>query len=224
MSYKIIKLNLPYWNSEIIHPVLLADEKNLVLVDCGDIKSLENLEREIISNGFKPENLTGIILTHHDFDHMGTTGILKRKYPQIKIYSSAEEEPYISGKKKNLRLVQAERLQKNLSEENQDIGKNFCTMLKKLENVSVDKIIKEGDVLDFCGGCNVIKTFGHTPGHISLYFPKEKILITGDAAVLINGKPEIPNPEYAYNLEDAEKSFEKIFSLGAEKILYYHEN
>lgn len=222
MEPKIIVLSIPYWNNQQIHPVLLYDENNLILVDCGDIKSLNEIEKEIVSHGFEPENVTGIILTHQDFDHMGSAAAFKRKYPNVKIYASAEEEPYISGKKKGLRLCQAEELQKSLPPEEQETGKNFRAMLSKVEPVEVDIIIKEGDFFDWCGGCQIIDTSGHTPGHISLYLPKQKIAITGDAAFLTNGKLEIPNPQYSLDFEKAKRSFKKLLKLDVDKFLCYH--
>lgn len=35
-------------------------------------------------------------------------------------------------------------------------------------------------LVDWFGGCTVVETPGHTPGHTSLYLKNEKIFITGD--------------------------------------------
>lgn len=219
---KIIRLSIPYWEQKI-YPVILCDEKNLILVDCGSIDSLNYLEKEINLQGFSFKDITGIVITHHDFDHLGTVNKLKKLYPHIKIYSSAEEEPYISGKKKSLRLEQAEQMQEFLSSpEEKKMGENFCKMLRKVEPIQVDVIVKGGDFFDWCGKCEIIDTKGHTSGHISLYLPIQKTIITGDAAYYNNGHLEIPNPQYALNLKEAKKSFEKILNLNAETILCYH--
>jgi glyoxylase-like metal-dependent hydrolase (beta-lactamase superfamily II) len=47
----------------------------------------------------------------------------------------------------------------------------------------VDDILTDGQVLPVLGGLRVIKTSGHTPGHISLYLEAAKTLFSGDSIV-----------------------------------------
>ena len=73
-------------------------------------------------------------------------------------------------------------------------------MLKGVEPAEVDVTLHGGDVLDICGGCEVIDTPGHTPGHISLYLPAQGTVVTGDAMVLEQGSPAVANPQFAFDL------------------------
>ena len=99
---------------------------------------------------------------------MGAAAALKAKYPALQVLASPEEAPYIEGRKKNLRLQQAEALQDLLPEERKTWGERFCRRLRLLQGVPVDGLIREGDIFDWGGGCRVLATPGHTPGHLSL--------------------------------------------------------
>ena len=87
-----------------------------------------------------------------------------------------------------------------LPTEQQPAGEAFISMLKGVEPAEVDVTLHGGDVLDICGGCEVIDTPGHTPGHISLYLPAQGTVVTGDAMVLEQGSPAVANPQFAFDL------------------------
>ena len=221
----IIVLNVKYKFGDIegiIHPVVLKDNNEMILVDCGYTGFMP-----IIEDAFKSENLdcnqlTKILITHHDHDHMGALADFKEKYPNIEIIASEIEAPYISGEKKSLRLEQAEELQNNLSEEQKEFGKAFCEILKSVKPVNVDILVNDGEVMDWCGGCEIVGTPGHTPGHISLYLKDKRIIITGDAAALENNQRVIANPQFTLDIENANKSISKILDYDAETYICYH--
>ena len=225
MESKIISLTvtMPFGDIEnTVYPTLLWDEHNLILVDCGFIGSLPILEKELAKHGLSVEKITGLVLTHHDHDHMGAAAALKKANPQVKIYASALEAPYITAHEKPLRLRQAEELQKTLPPEQQAFGQTFCNMLRRVEPVEVDVFLKDGEQRDWCQGCRIIMTPGHTPGHISWLLEKDSIVITGDAFALEEGKPVIANPQFTLDLEQATKSMEKLLSLKAKTYYCYH--
>ena len=225
MEYKIVRLVIkaPFGDTEnIIYPTLLWDEKNIVFVDCGFIGSLPTLEKELALYGLTVKQLTGLVLTHHDHDHMGSAAALKRVNTNLKIYSSYKEAPYISAQYKPLRLKQAEEMQETLPPEQQDFGRAFCDMLRRVEPVLVDEYLLDNEKMDWCGGCRIIATPGHTPGHISLLIEKDSIIITGDAMALEEGRPVIANPQFTLDLNQAEGSMNKLLSLKANAYYCYH--
>ncbi|NLK98887.1 MAG: MBL fold metallo-hydrolase [Epulopiscium sp.] len=225
MEYKILSLSItmPFGNIEnTVYPILLWDKQNIILVDCGFIGSLPLLEKELQRVGVSIQQLTGLVLTHHDHDHMGAAAALKRINPDMKIYASAMEAPFISAQEKPLRLRQAEEMQKILPPEQQDFGKAFCNMLRQVEPVEVDVFLHDGEYMEWCGGCRVLATPGHTPGHISLLLERDSLIITGDAIALEDGKPVIANPQFTLDLEQATKSMEKLLSLKAKTYYCYH--
>jgi len=225
MNEKYIVLKLSYTFNEIeqlVFPVVLFGIEDIVLVDCGYAGSLKQLEDQLRYHDVEPSTLTKIVLTHQDDDHIGAAAEWKAKYPAIQIFASHIEEPYLSGKAKNLRLQQAEEMQKLLPEEQKAWGEQFCERFRNLQPLSISRKLYSGDVFDWGGGCEIIETPGHTPGHISIRSLHNDFLITGDAAVLEGNKLVIANPEYSLNLEDAKKSLIKILSYNCKQYICYH--
>lgn len=225
MEHKIERLNITMKFGEIeskVYPTLLCDTKNIILVDCGFIGSLPVVEKELQLHGVSVNQLTGLVLTHHDHDHMGAAAAIKRINPDIKIYSSLIEAPFISAQEKPLRLRQAEEMQKTLPPEQQAFGQAFCDMLHRVEPVKVDVMLRDGERLDWCGGCQIIATPGHTPGHISLIMDRDSIIITGDAIALEDGLPIIANPQFSLDIEHAAESLKKLLSMNARAYYCYH--
>lgn len=153
---------------------------------------------------------------------MGAAAELKAVCPRLRIYASAEEAPYIEGVRKNLRLQQAEDLQERLPEEQRAWGEQFCRRLRALRCVPVDVLVHDGDRFDWGGGCEIIATPGHTPGHISLRALDNAYLITGDAAVVENGRLAVANPGFCLNLEAAEQSLRRLEQYQCRRYLCCH--
>jgi glyoxylase-like metal-dependent hydrolase (beta-lactamase superfamily II) len=136
--------------------------------------------------------------------------------------ASAKEAPYISGSQKSLRLEQAERLQKELPTEQQEFGKVFCSLLRSVEPVQIDRLLGEDEMLPFCGGCQVLATPGHTPGHISRYLKAFDTILSGDSMALEKGRPVLANPQFTLNTENANASMQRILLHPARRIICYH--
>jgi glyoxylase-like metal-dependent hydrolase (beta-lactamase superfamily II) len=218
-----LTLQMPDGRKEVpIHPIVLQDDEHLILVDCGFIGSLRLLEIELGKHGISIEQLTALVLTHHDHDHMGAAAALKRANPRIQIYSSLEESVYISAREKPLRLVQAEELQAQLPPQQQAFGRMFCDMLRRVEPVTVDAHLTDSQETGWCGGCQVLLSAGHTPGHISLYCKGLDAVLVGDAFALENGIPVLANPRFTLDLEQAKHSMQKLLSLKARAYYCYH--
>ena len=52
---------------------------------------LSVIEKAFEKNGLDIRNLQQVILTHHDYDHMGAVKELVKKYPSVKVKCSAEQ-------------------------------------------------------------------------------------------------------------------------------------
>ena len=225
MDRGYIVLDLKYLRKdeeEHLHPVVLLGENDVVLVDCGYPGSLEQLEAQLNHYNINPQSITKLLLTHQDYDHMGAAAEIKEKYPAIKIVASREEEPYISGKLKNLRLQQVEELQAQLPEEEKEWGRQFYEQLRKVRPVEVDEIVSPGDEFEWGNGCRIIDTPGHTPGHISIHGVCSSYMITGDAAVVEQNMLTLANPEYCLDIDKALDSLEKIFRWRCNEYICYH--
>ncbi len=225
MMGEIIVLEIEYAfgdNVGTIYPVVLLDNEDMVLVDCGYSGFLPLIEEAFERKGLNIKKLTKVVVTHHDYDHMGALNTLKQKYPNIEIIASYTEAPFIRGDKKALRLEQAERIQETLSDEQKAFGQAFCEMLRGVEACPVDIQVNGGDEFNWCGGCQIIDSKGHTAGHISLYLKEHKIIVTGDAGVLEKEKLVVANPQYAFDLKAAENSLRELLSYDASTYICYH--
>lgn len=219
----ILEISFPYGNgSTTIYPVLLKDDHEMVLVDCGYPQFLPLIKRTAETQGVDLSGLTKIVITHHDFDHMGALAECKSEYPEVSIISSACEAKYISGKEKSLRLQQAEALYDSLPEDQKAGAESFHELLRSIEPANVDLLVKDHDVLPWCGGIEVVATPGHMPGHISLYLKEGKTLIAGDALVIENDELSIANPNYTLDMAEAKMSIQKLLDYDIERIICYH--
>ena len=113
-------------------------------------------------------------------------------------------------------------MQDSLPDGQKPMGEAFMAMLRCVEPVEPDVLLASGDLLVICGGCRVVGTPGHTPGHISLYLPAHGTVITGDAMVLENSLPAVANPEFDYSLPDAQRSLKRLLALDAETYICCH--
>lgn len=60
-----------------IYPVILKDDKEMILIDCGYPNFLGLIEESASRDNIDLNRLTKLIITHHDFDHMGSALELK---------------------------------------------------------------------------------------------------------------------------------------------------
>ncbi len=206
----------------VIYPVVLSDEKEVVLIDCGYPNFLSLIKAAAEAKEIDISKLTKIIITHHDFDHMGALAEFKREYPHIKVLSSIDDEKYISGKEKSLRLQQAESIYDNLPEDQKENAKQFQQFIESIENVQVDVCLRDKDSFSWCGGVEIVTTPGHMPGHISIYIKDSKTLISGDALVVEDNKLTIANPQYTLDIAEAKNSIKKLLNYEIDKIICYH--
>ena len=209
--YEILDLKYTFGGMEQhIYPAVLLGEDGAVLIDCGYPGSLPMIEAQLQAHGIDPRSLTKLVLTHQDGDHTGAAAELKEKYPDIQVLASCEEAPYISGERKNLRLQQGEDLQEQLPEDQKAFGEQFCQRYRDLVPVLPDVLLHDGDRFDWGGGCEILATPGHTPGHISIRALDGEYMITGDAAVLEGDALTIANPEFCPDMEAAKNSLAEM--------------
>ncbi|WP_297630408.1 MBL fold metallo-hydrolase [uncultured Clostridium sp.] len=206
-------------------PVNLAvveDENEMVLVDCGLPNSFELIKEKMAEKNLDINKLTKVIITHQDQDHMGSLKEIKDNVKGVQVLASEEESKYISGKEEFLRIQNINKAINNVDEETKKTMEAFKARVSSVQTVEVDRIVKDGDILDIAGGIEIIETPGHLPGHISVLIKKEKALVTGDALVVENGVLLASNPQYTLDMEMAKKSIKKLLNYDIETLICYH--
>jgi glyoxylase-like metal-dependent hydrolase (beta-lactamase superfamily II) len=135
--------------------ILYNDDLSCLIVDPGDEGN--RLIHLIRGNKLKP---VGIVLTHAHFDHIGAVDIIRDAY-QIPVYIHKKEKDWLS--KPSLNLSNA-------------MGFDGV----KIKNADV---IINGEQEMNIGSFRfqIYETPGHSPGSISLYFEKDRIVLAGDA-------------------------------------------
>lgn len=221
MKIVVLKIEKAIGNENVIlYPTLIQINGKNYLVDCGYEETTAELELALKGINIEIADLTGVIITHDDHDHLGGLNSLKQKNRALKVFCGEFEKDSVSGRIKSERLVQAESLFDSLPDESKSWASGFIRQVKKVKRFDADRVFKDNDVFE--DEIIVIHTPGHTKGHISLFCPKEQIFIAGDSVVIENGAFNIANPAFTLDMEQAIKSVEKIINLAPRKIICYH--
>jgi glyoxylase-like metal-dependent hydrolase (beta-lactamase superfamily II) len=194
----ILELRAVVENEEMVYrPTIIWDEKDFILIDTG----LPGMLQQLLNNSAKLpiSRLNKIIITHQDYDHIGSIAEIVDGFKhKIEVYAAELTKPYIEGK--------------------EPLIKKGFTIL----GTQVDHIISDNQVLPFCGGISIIFTPGHTPDHISLYHHSTKTLITGDALTTDNGQLRYPNKKYTLDMEQAIQSISRFLDYKINRVFCYH--
>ena len=204
-----------------VNLTLTWGDDNLVLIDTGFPGQTDAIVQAIADAGFSAAQITHIIITHQDMDHIGCVKDLLQIVPSAKVLAHTDETPYINGSKTPIKLAALLANYDSLP----DDRKAWCDRYKEgyaNRKINVNQMLSDGDVLLICGGIEVIHTPGHTPGHICLFLHESGILVTGDAINITDGKPSGPNPQHTYDMELGLKSMKKAMKYPVKAMVSYH--
>ena len=204
-----------------LHVVLAWDENNLMLIDAGVPGQTEDIVKGIEELGFKAENLTHLVITHQDFDHVGCVVDLKKLAPRMHVIAHAEEAPYIDGRQLPIKMQARLKNYDNLPDDAKTSLDNWKATYEK-SPIQVTHEVHDGEVYEICGGVEFVHVPGHTPGHIAVYFEKSKIMVCGDAANIADGKVAGSNPVHTHDAELAKESLSKITGYVLKGLVAYH--
>lgn len=222
---RIHLLEIPFQQentSSVLHPVFIQTGSINLLVDCGYPGMLPQLSSALQQAGFSWPQVDVLFITHHDIDHYGCAAAIKAAHPHVQVWAPQAEQPYLEGRKKSIRLQQAEDLFDQLPPEHRPWAMAFQASLKAVEPVAVSKSVDATYDTELLPGLWLLPTPGHMPGHVSLYLPAEGVLIAADAVVVENGQLAIANPAFTLDLLAAFQSAARLAALPANEILCYH--
>jgi glyoxylase-like metal-dependent hydrolase (beta-lactamase superfamily II) len=173
-----------------VNVYMIKDGKQYIAIDCGT--NIEVIEQEMKKLKIDPNNVSIILLTHTDGDHVAAMEIFKN----AKVILSKQEEKLINGEDSRFLIFR-----------NSIFSEKYST-------VEDQQTIKIGNTK--------IKAFltpGHTPGS-TCYLINEKYLFVGDALSLKNGKIELFNDFFNMDSELAAKSIEIITKIPSAEYIF----
>jgi len=188
--------------SMTIHPVAVETHRGLVLVDVGLPGAAEKIEAALAETDHDLADVWTVLLTHHDGDHAGgLRGLLERV--DATVLAHREEAPFVRGDRDPLK--------------GDGDGDRYPP-------APVDVELVGGVTLPTVAGpMTVVETPGHAPGHVSLHFPEEELLLTGDALVADDEEPlSGPKPQFTPDMETAVDSVGRLAELAFDRVLCYH--
>jgi glyoxylase-like metal-dependent hydrolase (beta-lactamase superfamily II) len=202
----------PQEASTFLNLTLIVDEENgNTLVDAGLPDQTEVISAALGEAGIGVSDLSRIIFTHQDLDHVGSGAVLARQ-SGARVMAHSAEAPYIDGRLRPLKPT-PEMLEQR---------PHMREVLERLEPVGVDEQLENDARLELAGGTQVIFTPGHTPGHISLYLERSKTLIAGDALTAEAGHLNGPYPLATPDMRTAIESIRRLADLDVDTIICYH--
>src|ERR687890_829076 len=202
----------PQEPESFLNLTLIVDEQNgNTLVDAGLPDQAEAIGAALLEAGIGVRDLRRIIFTHQDLDHVGSGAALVRQ-SDATVLAHPADSPHIEGSIRPLKFT-PEMLERR---------PQMREVLERLEPVGVDEHLEDGERLDLASGIRVIFTPGHTPGHLSLYLERSKVLVTGDALTAERGSLNGPNPTMTLDMRAAVQSIRSLADLEIDTIVCYH--
>jgi len=208
--------------SSVIYPALLWDSDGATLVDTGIPGQWDAIRRVIENAGVDIESVNRIILTHQDMDHIGgLPDIIRVRGGEIEVLAHEEDRPYIEGDQPLIKMSR-ERLAQIMESLPELQRHQFERIFSTPPSGKVDRTLHDGEELRLHGGIKVIHTPGHTPGHLSLFVKKARLLIAGDELRVEEGELVGPSESATPDMESANASLGKLTDYQIDYVLCYH--
>ncbi|MBO0688555.1 MAG: MBL fold metallo-hydrolase [Candidatus Dormibacteraeota bacterium] len=208
-------LPLPMVRDGISHPLhvslVLDSERGATLIDAGLPGQLDAILAGLADAGLGPRDLHRIVLTHQDFDHVGSLPELVAA-TGASVLTYETEAPFIDGSQE-ARFRRPELL---------EARPELRALAERVRPVPVDERLADGARLDVAGGARLVAAPGHTVGHACVYLERTGTLIAGDALTAADGRLQGPSREATENLEVAMRSVRRLAELDPRAIVCYH--
>ena len=145
---------------------LITEPEQITLIDTGMPGQLDNFLRYLSRINRHSAEVTRILVTHTDIDHVGSLQALQE-----------ETGATVYGSELAVDLIPQGRSPKHLPAAMQWLNDRIGYKPVARQHLEV---IKEGDRLPILDGVKVLATPGHTQDHLSFYSPEHGFLVVGD--------------------------------------------
>jgi glyoxylase-like metal-dependent hydrolase (beta-lactamase superfamily II) len=188
------------WDTKVY---LLFEGERVVVIDAATPGRATAVWRYLASQGYPPEAVDEIWITHGDIDHMGSVAALKER-SGARLVAHRADAPLVEG-----------RADRELGSQPMAsiFGRFFNWSIHHLlryQPTTVDRSLSDGDTL---GDWQVVHVPGHTAGSVSFYHPSRGVLLVGDAINHRNGRLGAPPFLFSVDMAQAYASIEKIAAL-----------
>jgi glyoxylase-like metal-dependent hydrolase (beta-lactamase superfamily II) len=222
--YSIEGITHPDPRGKVFPYLFVEDEDNLTLIDPAFLSQLPMLENYLHEVGYDIKKVKRIILTHVHVDHSQAANEIKKK-SGAKIYSHWIESRYL----RHDPPYKGPPTTQDTVEKLEKLGLSMDALLKEygsfeIEPISVDEQVSDGDMI---GSLKVIHTPGHTPGHISLYYEKDRLLFGADSIYKHVFGAEgmyISAPQVSIDPITAIISAQRLSKVNFDKLLMAHQD
>lgn len=178
LAEDLYRLRIMGGPAHLLNSYLWTGADGVTLVDTGWPGSELAIAKALQSLDRSPADVDRVVLTHFHDDHAGAAAAIAQWSDRIKVCVGEPDAAYVDGTSTGPlpTLTAAEQAIHPPS-----------PRPPQAAPCRVDRRLRDGDVLPFAGGCQVIGTPGHTPGSVALYLPSIGTLLTGDTIAEVDG-------------------------------------
>ena len=162
---------------------LLVEGTTITVIDAGPPGSEKTICEYVRRIGYSLSHVRRVILTHHHVDNTGgLAGLVK--LTGVEVWAHKDDACFIDGSEaRPVEELSPERIRAFMpaATAGQIVAvRTWMTEFMRTRPTNVDQRLCGGEELVALGGCRIVHTPGHTPGHICLYVPARSLLIAGD--------------------------------------------
>ena len=175
-----------FWvRGALVNWYLLADGRDLTLVDAGYPGDAADVEASVALSGHRVEDVRAVLVTHAHADHLGAVPRLAAR--GVPAYTDPVEVPH--ARRERLEQVSVPTVLAHSWRPRVAAWALRALRRGGTRDVRAPDVLPfpAGGALDLPGAPVPVPTHGHTSGHTAFLLPRTGVVLTGDA--LVTGHP-----------------------------------